>query len=220
VRTVDHALSALLPHGAIGVTVEGEGPLALRPEEEMFVCDAGELRRSEFARGRSCAHRALVLLGHDAEAIGTGGTGEPLWPPAVVGSITHTQSFAAAAVALEHDLAGLGVDAEPHEPLSARVLAAVARPAERTEIFERHARAPEREWARILFSAKEAAFKASAKLSRLASFEAVIVSFDAHSGFWATWHGAPERAVTGRWCTTEEFVLCAAWVTNDRERAR
>ena len=36
----------------------------------------------------------------------------PIWPDRVVGSITHTGDFAAAAVAWAADIAGLGIDSE------------------------------------------------------------------------------------------------------------
>ena len=55
---------------------------------------------------------------------------EPLWPAGVVGSITHCDGYRAAAVARATDLATVGIDAEPHEPLPDGVLAAIALPAE------------------------------------------------------------------------------------------
>ena len=41
-----------------------------------------------------------------------GAGGSPLWPESLVGSITHTQGFASAAVAPRTDCAGLGIDSE------------------------------------------------------------------------------------------------------------
>ncbi len=71
-------------------------------------------RRREFAAGRRCAHEALErLLGRCIVApIGTGPLGAPLWPPGVVGSITHGHGFAAAVVARSTASAGLGIDSE------------------------------------------------------------------------------------------------------------
>ncbi len=43
---------------------------------------------------------------------------EPLWPPGVVGSITHTAGYAVAAVALAEAFGGIGVDLERRRPMT------------------------------------------------------------------------------------------------------
>jgi 4'-phosphopantetheinyl transferase EntD len=53
----------------------------------------------------------------------------PVWPDGVVGSITHTGDFAAAAVAWAADIAGLGIDSEQViDPAAARDIADIWRP--------------------------------------------------------------------------------------------
>lgn len=71
-------------------------------------------RRREFVAGRQCAAYALQLLGTPAWSleIQTGAGGEPLWPAGYVGSITHTDTMAACAVATVDRAAALGIDAE------------------------------------------------------------------------------------------------------------
>lgn len=51
-------------------------------------------------------------IGAAAGPVGVGPSREPLWPEGIVGSITHTDGFIAAAVAPALGLLGLGVDAE------------------------------------------------------------------------------------------------------------
>lgn len=71
-----------------------------------------ESRRLEFICGRLCAQRALQDIGiHDAE-VQVAHDGSPIWPTGVVGSISHTDTFAAAAVVSSTELRSIGVDSE------------------------------------------------------------------------------------------------------------
>ncbi len=67
-------------------------------------------RRAEFYHGRLCARFALRDMGVAAAQVGIGASREPRWPLRVVGSITHSDTMAAAAVVSEQSCAGLGID--------------------------------------------------------------------------------------------------------------
>ncbi|MES2316836.1 MAG: 4'-phosphopantetheinyl transferase superfamily protein [Pseudomonadota bacterium] len=69
-------------------------------------------RQAEFLAGRLCARAALSTLGQGALTVGIGTHREPLWPPGVVGSISHNGSFAAAIACPAASLAGIGIDIE------------------------------------------------------------------------------------------------------------
>jgi enterobactin synthetase component D len=71
-------------------------------------------RQMEFLAGRYCAREALRRLAPElADApIAIGPNREPVWPPAVVGAITHVQHFASVAVARASDARGIGLDIE------------------------------------------------------------------------------------------------------------
>jgi enterobactin synthetase component D len=74
---------------------------------------ASPKRLTEFIAGRRCAAEALRRLGwNDPPPVGIAGDRSPVWPAGVVGSITHTESFAWAAVADAARLRGIGVDSE------------------------------------------------------------------------------------------------------------
>ncbi len=120
-------------------------------------------RSHEFARGRLCARRALRGLGVEEAPVGIGPDGEPLWPAGVVGSITHTGSYAAAVVAHASGLRSPGLDAEPVRPMSEVLAAEVLTPLERARL--RDAGDPAL-LAVLCFAAKEAAFKAWFPLHR------------------------------------------------------
>ena len=114
-------------------------------------------RRREFTAGRNCARRALARLGAPAGPILAGDNREPRWPRGVVGSITHTADYCAAAVAWSSTTGGLGIDAELHQPLPDGVEAMVCTPREREWI----ASAPHgTHWDAVVFCAKESIFKA------------------------------------------------------------
>jgi enterobactin synthetase component D len=70
-------------------------------------------RQVEFLAGRDAARRALLELRPEhTGSIGIGPLREPVWPTGVVGSITHTQGYAAAAVASAKDCIAIGIDIE------------------------------------------------------------------------------------------------------------
>ena len=79
-------------------------------------------RVAEFHAGRFCAATALRALEVDG-AVATGADRAPIWPAGVVGSITHTNRFAAAAVALDTRARAIGLDTE--HVLDERTLPAV-----------------------------------------------------------------------------------------------
>jgi enterobactin synthetase component D len=75
----------------------------------MSLQDAHPARKDKFLAGRHCARLAL---GEHAP-LETLADGSPEWPTGYVGSITHTEGIAAAAVATVIDHHYLGLDIEP-----------------------------------------------------------------------------------------------------------
>ncbi|MFF3846182.1 4'-phosphopantetheinyl transferase [Streptomyces sp. NPDC002328] len=151
-------------YGDEGVREFGEGPLY--PEEEALVARAVLKRRREFTVVRSCARRAMEKLGVPAQPVLPGERGAPRWPDGLTGSMTHCEDYGAAALVRATELASLGIDAEPHEPLPEGVLAAVALPAETERLRRLAADRPGIHWDRLLFSAKESVYKAWFPLTR------------------------------------------------------
>jgi 4'-phosphopantetheinyl transferase EntD len=84
----------------------------------------------------------------------------PPWPVGIVGSLTHCDGYRAAVVARVEQVALLGLDAEPHEPLPPGILELVSLPPERDQLRCLAAANPEVAWDRLLFCAKEAVYKA------------------------------------------------------------
>ncbi|KQT96287.1 4'-phosphopantetheinyl transferase family protein [Sanguibacter sp. Leaf3] len=149
---------APLGSAAVDTTLPGTPADLLGPERdgtERMVPS----RLAEFAAARRCGHLALEGLGVRPVGIPRGVRGRPFWPVGVIGSLTHCGGYAAAVVADARDLAGLGIDAEPHAPLPPKVLEHVSGPPEIDDLATLSAVSPGIAWDRIQFCAKEAAFK-------------------------------------------------------------
>jgi 4'-phosphopantetheinyl transferase EntD len=132
----------------------------LFPEEEAVISQAVEKRRREFRTVRHCARRALRELGLPPVAVLPGEHREPLWPPGVVGSMTHCAGYRAAAVAHRCDLVTVGIDAEPHEPLPPDVIDGIALDGELVQLAKLVVAKGAVCWDRVLFCAKETVYKA------------------------------------------------------------
>ncbi|TBW49999.1 4'-phosphopantetheinyl transferase superfamily protein [Marinobacter halodurans] len=118
-------------------------------------------RQTEYLAGRLCAREALHRTAKLAIYPGTGEDRAPRWPQGMVGSITHTQGWAAAIVGHDRDYAGVGLDAEVVMPDSrARKLAhQILTPNEITRFADALSGTPGACLTRI-FSLKECLFKA------------------------------------------------------------
>jgi 4'-phosphopantetheinyl transferase EntD len=189
----------------------------LFPEEERALGEALAKRRREFVTGRACARQALIKLGVAPTPIASGERGEPLWPAGVVGSITHCRGYSACAVAHKADLRAVGIDAEPNRPLPTGVLARVAFGPERELLASDDG--PHED--RLLFSAKEAVYKAWFPLTgRWLSFEQVQVSLERDAEEFAaallvqspSIDGMPLTELRGRWSVLDGVILTAVVV--------
>jgi 4'-phosphopantetheinyl transferase EntD len=190
----------------------------LFPEEEALLAKAVDKRRREFTTARACARAALSDLGVAAMPLLPGLRGAPVWPDGVVGSITHCAGYRGCAVARSTDLATIGMDAEPNEPLPDGVLDLVSDESERAWIGELRASAPQVSWDRLLFSAKESVYKAWFPLTRRwLDFAEATLTVDAAAGTFharllvdgETTSGAKLTGFDGRWLTRNGLVLTA-----------
>ncbi|MEP7050027.1 MAG: 4'-phosphopantetheinyl transferase superfamily protein [Pseudomonadota bacterium] len=187
------------------------------PEEEALMLDAAEARRLEFRTGRACAHAALRALGLQPTPVLRGARREPLWPGGIVGSITHTAGFCAAAVAQTQDYRALGLDAE----LDARASADfVRRVCSAREIARCAELGPIEYLANVVFSAKEAIHKLQYPLScQVLYWRDLEVQLDPpHTGagtFQAQFLNpsppfAPGALLAGRWRRGGGLILTGA----------
>lgn len=208
-------IGSILPASVAAVSTTRELPDELFASERAAIELAVEERRREFRTGRACARRALARIGVPRTAIAVGSRGEPLWPDGVVGSLTHCDGYCACAVARRRDVAAIGIDAEPHAPLSPRVLAGISTSGERDMLAARPAGL---HLDRLLFSAKEAVFKAwSAYADRPLGYADCAVAFDTSSATfralleapWPVVDGVARSELRGRWRVHDGIVVTA-----------
>lgn len=211
-------IEELVPATVTAVATCVELDAELFEEEVRSLGCAVESRRREFETGRACARRALARLGLPATAIPSGTRGQPLWPASVVGSITHCARYRACAVARAQDVRAVGIDAEVHRPLPAGILAAIASAGERRALGALGAGVC---WDRLLFSAKEAVFKAWFPLTGHGlGFEDVDVRIDPRTRTFAArllvdrplLGDAVLRGLRGRWGVAGGIVSTAVVV--------
>jgi len=84
--------------------------VAIPPELSRAVAS----RLDAFRAGRHCARASLRRAAPELDAdIAIRADRAPAWPRGIVGAITHTRGYAAAAVARAEDARGIGLDVEP-----------------------------------------------------------------------------------------------------------
>lgn len=211
-------LDGLLPHDVITEYGDpGEPAPALLPEEAALVANAVAKRRNEFARGRACARAALSRLGVRGFALLSGSEREPLWPEGVVGSVTHTEGLCAVAVAAANRYPGIGIDVEPALPLTAKLIERVCRPDELARLSTLAGLDPPTA-ARLVFSAKEAAYKCQFGITRkYLGFQELGLDLDPDGTFAVRWLCQSTEwprafRFCGRWRSKSNFLLTAAWL--------
>jgi 4'-phosphopantetheinyl transferase EntD len=136
----------------------------LLPEEAVLVRTADVRRKQEFAAGRCCARLALRELGADPAAILADPRGMPIWPPGLVGSISHCEGYYCAVLARQSDAAAVGVDVECLEPFEPS-LASLIMSEDETDQGSRLPSSTRRILPNLIFGAKEAFYKAQFQLT-------------------------------------------------------
>lgn len=210
-------IDKLLPSSVASTEAFADPPDAyLFPEEEKAVSQSVEKRRREFTTVRHCARRSLAALGLPPAPLLSGERGAPIWPSGVVGSMTHCAGYRAAAVARDHQVRTLGIDAEPRGPLPAGVLESIALPTERDHCAELTRLDEDIPWDRLLFSAKESLYKAWFPVTRrwLGFEDAQLTFFPQDGSFTARVLVTPPEqwrspVVEGRWVVENNLVLTA-----------
>jgi 4'-phosphopantetheinyl transferase EntD len=205
-----------------------EAPLSGEPpdlpaNEAFSIAHAVPRRRLEFATGRDCARRAIAALGHARASIPRGPDRVPIWPDGLVGNITHTDDWVAAAVARrDQGFVAIGIDLEPAAALPSDLWASVCTPEEQGKLTVIRGMTPGLA-ARLVFCMKEAAFKCQYALSHaMLEFADLAIDVDAEAGtFAAKYHKAvPPFEVNdqlfGRFAISAEHIASAVVVTSEQ----
>ncbi|ESY75552.1 4'-phosphopantetheinyl transferase [Mesorhizobium sp. LNHC221B00] len=195
------ALAAIAPNGVrTGCrTIRGGDEAHLLPAEAQSIPARQPAMRRASGAARWIAHGLLAEIGVGDVAIPRTPSGSPAWPDGIAGSLAHDDEMAVATVAPLGDLASLGVDVEPAVPLPDELLALIQTAADETGA------APPHLGGRILFSAKEAVYKAVYPLDReILGYEDIAVDLAAGSAVTKT--GRRVRLV---YCIVPRVVVLA-----------
>jgi len=141
--------------------------------EHSVIEGAVPARRREFLAGRAAARTAQQALGHAPRPVVPGPDRAPAWPEGLCGSISHAGGVCIAVVSDDPAIASLGLDIEENAPLP-------------DDIFDTVLHLREQHWvnrqdnpgqmARLMFGAKECAYKAQYPLSQqLFGFDALAI---------------------------------------------
>jgi 4'-phosphopantetheinyl transferase EntD len=214
-------IETVVPDSACSETFSDVPESTMFPVEAAAVGEAIAGRRLEFATVRHCARVALGRIGVPAVPILPDPHGAPRWPAGVVGSMTHCARYRAAAVARSDELGGIGIDAEPHAALPGPAPDLVLRAEERARVRALVEANSDRHWDRIVFCAKEAAYKACFPLTRrLLDFDDVSVTVHPEGTFRAQLlfqdpriASASRDGLPGRWVVDRGLVATAALVS-------
>lgn len=195
------AMAAIAPRSVrVGCRVIRDGDEAhLLPGEAHSIPARQPGMRRASGAARWIAHGLLAELGVGDVAILRAPTGAPVWPDGITGSLAHDDDMAVAGVAPIGDIASLGIDVEPAQPLPDDILALVTTLADRTDAADRHLAG------RLLFAAKEAVYKAVYPLDReVLGYEDITV--DLNTGRATTKTGRKTRLV---YCAAPRVVVLA-----------
>lgn len=188
----------------------------LLPEELPHIVNAVEHRQREFATGRVLARRLLEDLGIRRGPLRVGPDRVPVWPDSVVGSISHAGGYCAVVVAKRPPVHGLGVDIEPALPLEPELWPYISTKRELAWIT---ARANPGVLVRLIFSAKESAYKCFYPLLRqFWTFQDVEIELEFTEGqFEATLPG-PQSSLSvhaGAFRITSGFIVTGMLLGED-----
>jgi 4'-phosphopantetheinyl transferase EntD len=167
---LDATLAGLFPSEvSVAAVIIAQNHEAPHPDEAAVVARAIPTRQAEFAAGRAAARRAMCALGHPDAPISAAQNRAPIWPRGISGSIAHAAGIAIAALRRG---APLGIDIEPDQTLDPDLWPVICQPDELAALpFQDRGH-----YVRIVFSAKEAAYKAQfPKTGAIIGFDALSV---------------------------------------------
>lgn len=217
----DYGWQSLLP-AAVKVVVASETmwQTPASQAESKAIARSVPARQREYQAGRAAARNALGLLGvRNFDLLG--GTGrQPVWPPGVVGSLTHTAGYCAAAVARRDDIAALGIDVEVARPLPADIASMICSKEEQRQADSAATTREEGVGLRVVFSAKEAVYKTYfPQTGRFLRFCDVRLTFDVRTCRFVAELGPDvpallgRRSIAGGYSIRDDFVLTAVALT-------
>ncbi|MFT4582889.1 MAG: 4'-phosphopantetheinyl transferase EntD [Gammaproteobacteria bacterium] len=129
----------------------GDYSSSMPVNEQLCISRARAKRRNEYSTGRWLARTILTSFNSENFELLVGKKRQPLWPTHVVGSITHTDTHAAVAVAHKAEFLSIGIDMERINRVTANLVPKLLTRTEQQLYSEVDPT--------LIFSAKEACYK-------------------------------------------------------------
>ncbi|MFT5287743.1 MAG: 4'-phosphopantetheinyl transferase EntD, partial [Planctomycetota bacterium] len=160
---------------------------------------------------------ALDQLGYAPTSIPPAADRSPIWPTGIVGTITHTRTFCAVAIAELRNSRCLGLDVEEYTPLKPELVERICSAREIAWIEEQTTSPDERgRLAKLFFSAKEAFYKSQYPLTgRFLEFQDVELSINLErQSFTALVRSEVDELpadlrMRSRFLELDQFIVCA-----------
>ncbi|HEY1929257.1 MAG TPA: 4'-phosphopantetheinyl transferase superfamily protein [Caulobacteraceae bacterium] len=198
-----------VPETVLAIGAVGDHAHELSAVELDYLDGAVESRRREFSTGRMLARQALSRLGAPVGPLLRRPDRAPIWPDDICGSISHCRHWAVALAS--RSVRSAGVDIECRERVSSRTHDSLFTPVELARAVAAGVEPT------VLFSAKEAIFKAVHQITReqIEFLEAEVRLDVAAQRFRARYLGTSRRSrimeqVRGVVCLTPDHVLTLA----------
>jgi 4'-phosphopantetheinyl transferase EntD len=173
---------------AVAVTEKQHEHPAAFGVEAAHVARAVPARQAEFAAGRAAVRAAMDALGMTVAPVVNGPDRAPVWPAGCIGSLSHGRALCVAVLARSEAARSIGIDIEDDSPLDPALIDTICTPTERAVI---EGSGPVT-CAKLIFCAKEAAFKAQYPLTReLFDFQTLEIAFDLSAGRYTATFRAP-----------------------------
>ncbi|WP_420569062.1 4'-phosphopantetheinyl transferase family protein [Thalassovita sp.] len=208
---------SLFPKGVdvgVGITDPRRPEGVLYPSEELAISRAVPKRRDEFRAGRSAARQAMRAVGAAPSALPARKDRLPDWPEGIAGSITHCRDLCVACAST--GARAIGLDVETATELPADLWETILLPDEHEAV---RSSAHPGALATLIFSSKEAAYKAQYPLSEtLFGFHDLGVSITGSGHFQACFRTTagpfqPGDTMRGRYLKTQDHILTAVVLT-------
>lgn len=210
-NTVCHStiMATLLPSDVMVAELRGKSDsVDIYPEERAYLQRCSDKRINDFVAGRLCAKQALHRLGISNFPLLVGKNREPIWPDNVVGSITHTDDFIAAAAAYSNTVSSIGIDVEQIIDNANELLDIVTTASEKQWLLALPA-AQQPLLLTLLFSAKEAFYKCQYPLTnQWLDFHDVVFdhqSFDTNNNFFNIAFANPENQTLSTYSLSAKY---------------
>ena len=183
-------------------------------DEVLAVEQVRPARAREFGAGRAAAREAMSLLGQPPRPVLQGEDRAPIWPRGLTGSITHSARDCLAVVTDAPEIRALGLDIEATAPLESALWPEICTMAEMNWLSSLGP-SQRGHFAKLVFSAKEAAYKAQYAVSRqMLGFHDMVLTIDlSKQRFTAQFTAEVDGFIPGATLQGRFAILGAAFIT-------